>query len=122
MMQRCYRTNDRDYKRYGARGIVVCPAWHSFATFRFDMGERPRNLTLERNDNDGNYEPGNCRWATASRQARNRRNTPLLAHRGKRLSIKDWAERGGVPYLKFWKRVRMYGWSVGEALADGIKA
>lgn len=76
MHRRCRNPRDKDYKNYGERGISVCDRWsgaHGFENFLADMGKRPPGLTIERNNNDGNYEPGNCRWATRSDQRRNQR-------------------------------------------------
>lgn len=81
MHTRCYNTNYRFYHRHGGRGISVCERWHTFENFFADMGERPSpDHSLDRKDNDGNYEPGNCRWATRVEQAQNSRN--VLNSRG----------------------------------------
>jgi len=73
MRQRCNNPKSEAYKYYGGRGISICERWNNFENFLKDMGERPENLTLERENNDGNYEPGNCKWATHEMQSRNNR-------------------------------------------------
>jgi len=73
MRARCNNPKNAAYKNYGGRGISVCKRWDSFQAFLEDMGERPENLTLERKDNDGNYEPENCCWDTRSNQNKNQR-------------------------------------------------
>jgi hypothetical protein len=77
MIKRCTLDTHPDYKNYGGRGITMCDRWRVFENFLADMGERPHGTTIDRRNNDGNYEPSNCRWATATEQNRNSRHCKL---------------------------------------------
>lgn len=117
MIDRCHNGRSKDCARYGGRGIVVCQRWRaSFDAFLADMGRRPAAvLSIDRIDNDKGYEPGNCRWATDSEQARNRRSNLLLTHRGETLPLIVWAQRTGIGRATIAHRVKA-GWPVDEAL------
>jgi len=73
MKKRCLNKTNKSYKYYGGRGITICERWLTFENFLADMGVRPAGLSLDRIDNNGNYEPGNCRWTTHQQQMVNRR-------------------------------------------------
>ncbi len=104
MRRRCYLKTSKDYPRYGGRGIEVWPAWRDdFGAFACDIGKRPTpRHTLERLDNDGNYEPGNVAWVLPKDQARNRSSTVWVFYEGGKVSLAEAAEREGVPYKKAW--------------------
>ena len=103
MMRRCLSPGAPKYPEYGGRGVTICERWRDFARFLADMGERPTDTSIDRIDNDGNYEPGNCRWATVEEQRRNQRRTKLtqadadwIRGQAETLSQKAMAESLGV--------------------------
>lgn len=109
---RCFNPKTKRFADYGARGITMCDRWcESFAAFLEDMGECPTGKTLERNDVNGNYEPGNCRWASLAEQARNKRNNIWVEHNGKMMILKDFAALKGVKYHSLSNLVRYHGQS-----------
>ncbi len=110
MIQRCKDINKDGYQYYGGRGITVCERWETFANFLEDMGEKPEGLTLDRIDRDGNYEPSNCRWASLSEQARNKKDTHHLTLGDVTKPLIAWAEELGVNPNTFRMRKR-YGWN-----------
>lgn len=117
--QRCFNPKSINFHRYGGRGITMCDKWSkSFSEFLSDMGPCPDGMTLERKNNDGNYEPGNCIWIPAARQARNRRDTIRITHNGKTQTLKEWAEQTGIPYACLQQR--LYGKS-SVPLFDPVK-
>jgi hypothetical protein len=94
MNKRCYQVNSPTFRNHGGRGITVCVRWrNSFENFLTDMGECSEGLTLERQNNNGNYEPDNCVWDTPAAQARNRRNTRMITYNSETMCLKDWADR-----------------------------
>jgi len=120
IIQRCENPKNPAYKYYGGRGITVCKRWrNSFERFHEDMGPCPPGLQIDRIDNNGNYEPSNCRWATARTQIRNRRNSRYLTIGGIRRTVTEWAEAGGMKYATLWGRLKR-GWSAEDAISTPV--
>lgn len=116
MIQRCYYEKAESYHLYGARGITVCKRWRKFKNFLADMGKQPSGKSIERIDNNGNYGPSNCRWATRVEQANNRRTNRLLTAFGKTQTVAMWAREVGISMWSLHARITKLGWSVEDAL------
>lgn len=121
LFSRCYNPKDKRFIAYGGRGINVCERWReSFSNFLDDMGERPIGTSLDRIDPNGNYDPGNCRWATQKEQQRNRRNNVRVTINGETRCISEWLEVLGMPRSTLDKR-RRAGFSLNTALTAPIR-
>lgn len=107
LIARCYNPNVGAYARYGGRGIEVCDRWrHDFQAFLDDMGHCPDGMSIERGDNDGHYAPDNCRWATPTEQARNRRSSSLVFAWGEEMVLAKALERSPVSREAYYARLR----------------
>ncbi len=115
MKRRCLVPHDKAYPYYGGRGIKLDVRWHQFGAFLADMGPCPPNYSIDRIDNEGNYEPGNCRWASQKEQARNTRRNRLVTYMGRTEPLIWWAEQLGVDAAFIRARLNR-GFSVGQAL------
>lgn len=122
MKQRCLNPMNDRYSYYGGRGIKVCDRWNEFRNFLTDMGLRPSpDHSLDRYpDNDGDYCPGNCRWATDQEQARNTSRNRMIEFRGEILCIEDWRRRLGMSHATIHHRLN--NWSVERALTQPVKS
>jgi hypothetical protein len=119
---RCHNPRNFQYRNYGARGIKMCKAWQEFfETFYADMGPCPLGHTIDRINNDGHYEPGNCRWAPREIQANNTRSNRCLSMGGETMTIADWARRTGLSSRLIQDRVHKLGWSVERALTTPVR-
>ncbi len=121
MLYRCEDPSHASYQRYGARGIAVCKQWHEFETFLRDMGRRPSpKHSIDRIDNDGNYEPANCKWSTVIEQANNSRNNRVLTFRGESKTLAQWAREFNMKWDTLRCRLRE-GWSMERAVTEPLK-
>lgn len=116
MKDRCRNRNNKIYKFYGGRGIAYAAELEVFTDFLAIMGTCPEGMSLDRIDNNGNYEPGNMRWASKKTQARNRRNNRLITFDGKTLTLAEWSEITGLQAMTIKDRISRYGWTVEKAL------
>lgn len=122
IINRCYNKAGADWKLYGNRGIKVCGRWrYSFENFYKDMGSTyKKGRAIDRIDNNGDYEPKNCRWATQKQQQRNRRNNHNITFNGKTQCIAAWAEELGIKISTLGMRLS-YGWSIEKALMTKVR-
>lgn len=121
MIDRCTNEKHHKFESYGGRGITVCERWMSFKSFFLDMGSRPTpEHTIERKNNDGNYDPDNCVWATKKEQNRNKRNTLFVEYDGERIKLIELMERFSISYANVVSRLRI-GWSIDDALTIPVR-
>ena len=114
--QRCLNPNNHAFKYYGGRGIKICDKWvNSLSDFLADMGHPPEGMTIDRIDNNGNYEPGNCRWVTRATQQSNRRINRFIEFNGVRKTAMQWATDLGIAHQTIYKRLDL-GWPVEKVL------
>lgn len=118
MKDRCYNPNNKYFKDYGGRGIIVCDRWkNSFENFLADLGFRPSNKhSLDRIENNGIYEPSNCRWATKNQQDNNRRTSVMLTLNEQTKPLGIWAQNLSLSANALWGRIYKYGWDLESAL------
>lgn len=118
MKHRCLNPRNHVYRLYGGAGITVCERWRKFEHFIADMGRKPSDKhTLDRYPNQkGNYEPGNCRWATMKEQQNNRSNNRLIEWRGETHTVSEWASILKISYQVIWRRLNE-GWSTDNAFS-----
>jgi hypothetical protein len=123
MIKRCTNADDQAYHNYGGRGITVCDRWlNNFEAFYEDMGARPSpDHTLDRKENDGNYEKNNCRWATHIEQNNNKRNNVFYEYGQEQLTLSEISRRTGISYTTLYKRINRDGLSISQAITKPIE-
>ncbi len=130
MKQRCLDKNSSGYHKYGARGVGVCDRWISFENFKEDMYQSyekhvkeygEKDTTLDRVNAKGNYEPGNCRWATNLIQGRNRTNNRYLTYNGKTMTMTEWGKEVNIDESVIERRLNLLKWSTEDALTRPLR-
>ncbi len=116
---RCFNINHKSYKNYGAKGITMCDEWaKDFMSF-YDWAIKngySKELTIDRINVNGNYEPSNCRWVNTKAQANNRNSNVFIMYKGKTQTIHQWADEYNIKYNTFWARLNKYDWNIEKAL------
>ena len=125
MKARCYYTKRKEYENYGGKGIRVCDEWrNNYSNFR-DWALKngySDELTLDRIDVNGNYEPSNCRWCTQKQQANNTTKNVIVEYNGEYFTISELAEYAKIPMNTLWARIRRLGWSVYDAVNTPVRS
>lgn len=123
MRNRCSNQENKSFAYYGGRGISVCDEWNEFLNFEKWAIQNgfEENLTLDRVDVNGNYDPENCRWISRKEQMRNTRSNHLLTYNGETKTMAEWAEITGIPYSTLKQRINKYNYSVEKALTKPVK-
>ena len=119
MKTRCFNPRNVSYRYYGARGITVCERWLSFDAFLEDMGERPKGATIDRIDSNRNYEPGNCRWLSVSKNSA-RARSKYVTFDGQTVSVSELARLHGIKPTTLNERL-VSGMSVADALSMPVR-
>lgn len=121
--RRCYYTNFKDYKNYGARGVLVCDEWKNdfinFYNWAITNGYK-EGLTIDRIDVNGDYEPNNCRWVTTKIQNRNKRNCIFITYKNNTYCLGEWAERLNINYNTLNARIKKYKWNIEKAFETPV--
>lgn len=120
MKARCRNPKNRGFAYYGRRGISVHPAFETFNGFLAHLGECPPGMTLDRIDNDGDYAPGNVRWATKRTQMANRSDNRIIIHEGVSKTLTEWGEQIGITAGTLWARLELSKWEIGKALTEPL--
>lgn len=122
MRKRCNCITDKSYKRYGNRGIKVCKDWDLFTSFRswsFEHGYK-EGLTIDRIDNNGNYEPNNCRWVSMKEQCNNKRTTKIITYKGTSKPLNLWAKELNILPTTLYYRIFKLHWEVDRAFEEKV--
>lgn len=122
MKARCLSKNNPSYSRYGKRGIKICEEWSKFEAFRdwSLLNGYNDTLTIDRIDNDGDYEPKNCRWTVVKVQSNNTRRNVKIDFQGETYTISEWSDITGIPYKALWYRLNS-GWEVEKAFSTPLR-
>ena len=116
MIQRCENPKNVGYKNYGARGVTVCPEWHTFENFYADVGDPPfEGACMDRKRNNEGYKPGNVRWVTRLVNNLNRRNTLRYEYQGQIRTLHEIAQLTGKSYMMLYQRLKTYNWTPEKA-------